>query len=127
MCLFCPPQNFRSRLIKTFEHSYWVLAENQFYQGYSLLLSKQHFIEWHDVPEEIALSLHQNLREIARLIQSTFQPHKINLASLGNVTPHLHWHIIPRYLSDPHHMQPPDFTMPASLTAEMLTFFKSKV
>jgi diadenosine tetraphosphate (Ap4A) HIT family hydrolase len=27
-------------------------------------------------------------------------PDKINLASLGNVVPHLHWHIIPRWLDD---------------------------
>jgi len=29
------------------------------------------------------------------------QPTKINLASLGNQVPHLHWHIIPRYEDDP--------------------------
>jgi diadenosine tetraphosphate (Ap4A) HIT family hydrolase len=33
------------------------------------------------------------LREIA-------QPDKINLASLGNVVPHLHWHVIPRWADD---------------------------
>jgi diadenosine tetraphosphate (Ap4A) HIT family hydrolase len=29
-------------------------------------------------------------------------PEKINLASLGNAVPHLHWHIIPRFSDDPH-------------------------
>lgn len=29
-------------------------------------------------------------------------PDKINLASLGNVTAHLHWHVIPRYRGDRH-------------------------
>jgi len=27
--------------------------------------------------------------------------HKVNLASLGNMTPHLHWHIMPRWRDDP--------------------------
>ena len=35
-------------------------------------------------------------------LRSLLHPHKINLASLGNVTPHLHWHVIPRYRGDRH-------------------------
>jgi diadenosine tetraphosphate (Ap4A) HIT family hydrolase len=31
----------------------------------------------------------------------TVQPDHVNLESLGNVVPHLHWHIVPRYRSDP--------------------------
>jgi diadenosine tetraphosphate (Ap4A) HIT family hydrolase len=34
------------------------------------------------------------------------QPDKINLASLGNVVPHLHWHVIPRFVDDPHFPNP---------------------
>jgi diadenosine tetraphosphate (Ap4A) HIT family hydrolase len=30
------------------------------------------------------------------------QPDKINLACLGNVVPHLHWHVIPRWSDDSH-------------------------
>jgi diadenosine tetraphosphate (Ap4A) HIT family hydrolase len=30
----------------------------------------------------------------------------MNLASLGNVTPHLHWHVIPRFADDSHFPQP---------------------
>lgn len=33
-------------------------------------------------------------------------PEKINLASLGNVTPHLHWHVIARHAQDPHFPNP---------------------
>lgn len=31
---------------------------------------------------------------------------KINLASLGNLTPHLHWHVIPRFTDDRHFPAP---------------------
>ena len=31
---------------------------------------------------------------------------KINLASLGNKTPHLHWHVIPRFKLDRHFPNP---------------------
>ena len=30
------------------------------------------------------------------------EPDKMNLASLGNLVPHLHWHVIPRFENDPH-------------------------
>jgi diadenosine tetraphosphate (Ap4A) HIT family hydrolase len=35
-------------------------------------------------------------------LRSHLAPTKINLASLGNVTPHLHWHVIPRFADDTH-------------------------
>lgn len=34
------------------------------------------------------------------------QADKINLASFGNVVPHLHWHVIPRFGDDPHFPNP---------------------
>ena len=33
-------------------------------------------------------------------------PDKINLASFGNVVPHLHWHVVPRFRDDPHFPTP---------------------
>jgi diadenosine tetraphosphate (Ap4A) HIT family hydrolase len=39
---------------------------------------------------------------VEQVVRSVMQPKKINLASLGNVVPHLHWHVIARYTDDPH-------------------------
>ena len=38
---------------------------------------------------------------VEEVIAGAMKPTKFNLASLGNQTPHLHWHIIPRYEDDP--------------------------
>ena len=35
-------------------------------------------------------------------MREVIQPDKINLASLGNKTPHMHWHVIPRFIGDKH-------------------------
>jgi len=47
----------------------------------------------------------QHLMEVVFATEATLRrvcrPHKINLASLGNLVPHLHWHVIPRFLDDP--------------------------
>ena len=49
---------------------------------------------------------HQMLSELVfvveHLLRELLAPEKINLASLGNVVPHLHWHVIPRFTDDPH-------------------------
>lgn len=39
-------------------------------------------------------------------LRDVLQPDKVNLASFGNVVPHLHWHVIPRYHDDPHFPNP---------------------
>ena|SRR5688572_5297997 len=39
---------------------------------------------------------------VERALRSVMAPDKVNLASLGNVTPHLHWHVIPRFHDDRH-------------------------
>ncbi|MBA3033906.1 MAG: HIT family protein [Gammaproteobacteria bacterium] len=39
-------------------------------------------------------------------VRAVARPDKINLASLGNVVPHLHWHVIPRWADDSHFPAP---------------------
>ena len=43
---------------------------------------------------------------VEQALRNVLKPHKINLASFGNMTPHLHWHVIPRDLDDAHFPQP---------------------
>lgn len=60
-------------------------------------------------------------------------PHKINVASLGNVVPHLHWHVIPRFTDDPHFPNPVwgqrlrerPVTVPADYRARIATRLKT--
>ncbi len=47
----------------------------------------------------VVLTVEQALREL-------LSPDKINLASLGNQVPHLHWHVIPRFSDDAHFPDP---------------------
>ena len=42
---------------------------------------------------DVVFAVETALREVA-------QPDKINLASLGNLVPHVHWHVIPRWAAD---------------------------
>ena len=37
---------------------------------------------------------------VEEAIRHVMQPDKVNVAALGNMVPHLHWHVIPRYKDD---------------------------
>ena len=39
---------------------------------------------------------------VEQVLRSELQPDKINLAALGNLVPHLHWHVIARFGWDSH-------------------------
>jgi diadenosine tetraphosphate (Ap4A) HIT family hydrolase len=43
---------------------------------------------------------------VETIVREELRPDKVNLASLGNVVPHLHWHIVPRFRDDPHFPEP---------------------
>ena len=43
---------------------------------------------------------------VEMVVRQLFSPDKINLASFGNVVPHVHWHIIPRWSDDRHFPEP---------------------
>lgn len=78
------------------------LATNQTYRGQCQLVFDPHHVARLDQlsPEEwaaFAVDLHLAQRAIVRVVQ----PDHVNVESLGNVVPHLHWHIIPRAIGDP--------------------------
>ncbi len=43
---------------------------------------------------------------VERVLREQLQPTKVNLASLGNMVPHLHWHVIARFDWDSRFPQP---------------------
>lgn len=38
---------------------------------------------------------------VEEAIRHVMHPDKVNIAALGNMVPHIHWHIIPRFKDDP--------------------------
>ena len=70
------------------------------------LIWQQHTAEFSDLsPAQRQLCM-EAVAAIERVLRQHLQPTKINLASLGNVVPHLHWHIIARFDWDSHYPDP---------------------
>lgn len=69
--------------------------------AYFRVIWRVHLPEMTDLPDADRLYLWHVLTVVERGMREHFQPAKVNLASFGNQVPHLHWHLIGRWPSDP--------------------------
>ena len=77
------------------------LERNQNYRGHCVLIyDLGHATRVDQLSAEQWIALAGDIRAAEVAIHKTFQPDHMNVESLGNVMPHLHWHIIPRYKND---------------------------
>jgi diadenosine tetraphosphate (Ap4A) HIT family hydrolase len=77
----------------------WVDDDN--YPGFCRVILNAHVKEMTDLLPAERLGLMGVVFAVETAVREIAQPDKINLASLGNVVPHLHWHVIPRWATDP--------------------------
>jgi diadenosine tetraphosphate (Ap4A) HIT family hydrolase len=83
-----------------------VLVDEPEYPGFCRVILNDHVREMTDLgPAEIARLMGVVLA-VEDAQRSVLNPLKINLAQFGNMTPHLHWHVIPRWADDAHFPQP---------------------
>lgn len=83
-----------------------IRVESQEYVGFCRVILKQHIAEMTDLNLAERARLMNVVYAVETVLRELYQPTKINLASLGNIVPHLHWHIIPRFQDDPHFPNP---------------------
>lgn len=87
--------------VKELETGYVVLGDYQFFKGYTLFLCKNHVFELHELEPEFKNKFLEEMSLVAEAVYKTFQPKKLNYELLGNLVPHLHWHLFPRHEDDP--------------------------
>lgn len=76
----------------------WVDDAN--YPGFCRVILNAHVKEMTDLSPAERQRLMAVVFAVEVAVKEVAQPDKINLASLGNVVPHLHWHVIPRWADD---------------------------
>ena len=84
------------------ETGYVKLLPTQYFRGYTLFSAKLCVSELHELPSSVRDVHLREMAEVAHAVVRAFKPAKLNYEALGNGTPHLHWHLIPRYSTDPH-------------------------
>ena len=83
-----------------------VRVEDPDYPVYLRVIWNAHVTEMSDLAEPDRALLLAAVNVVEKALREILAPDKVNLASLGNQVPHLHWHIIPRFADDPHFPQP---------------------
>ena len=70
------------------------------------LIWQTHVAEFSDLDADERALCMEVVTRIERVLRDALQPTKINLATLGNVVPHLHWHVVARFDWDSHFPNP---------------------
>jgi diadenosine tetraphosphate (Ap4A) HIT family hydrolase len=76
------------------------------YPGFCRVIWNEHVREMTDLTANGRRTLMDVVFAVERAVRDLFSPDKVNLASFGNMTPHLHWHVIPRWRDDRHFPEP---------------------
>lgn len=77
-----------------------VLVNDVDYPGFCRVILQRHVKEMTDLSVAERNRLMTVVFAVEQVVREVVQPQKINLASLGNVVPHVHWHVIPRFTDD---------------------------
>lgn len=79
-----------------------VLLQDADYPAYCRVELLDHIKEMTDLAPQQRARMMKTVFAVETALREMFNPDKINLASLGNKTPHIHWHVIPRFEDDKH-------------------------
>jgi len=83
-----------------------VLVDDAAHPGFCRVILAEHVAEMTDLDATARRELMDLVFAVERVLRRLLPVDKINLASLGNLVPHLHWHVIPRYRVDPEYPSP---------------------
>ena len=83
-----------------------VRVSDALYPGFYRVIWNEHVAEFSDLSQAQRGRCMDAVALVESLMRMHLQPLKMNLATLGNMVPHLHWHLIARYREDPHFPHP---------------------
>ena len=82
-------------------HCYVLLNRDQFFPGYCFAVTKEHVTELYHLGLQTRQGVVEEVNRVAAVLADVFRPVKMNYELLGNMVPHMHWHLIPRFETDP--------------------------
>ena len=83
-----------------------VLGDSQQFPGYALLLCYSPVPDLEDLDWQARLEFLRDLALCSEALSNVVHPHKMNVESLGNMVPHLHFHLFPRHETEAEPQKP---------------------
>lgn len=83
-----------------------IRVDDPHYPGFCRVIWHQHVREMTDLSPDDRAFLMRIVFAVESAVRQCCSPDKVNLASFGNMVPHVHWHIIPRWVDDRHFPEP---------------------
>lgn len=97
-----PDSNEHWDFVTTLSVSSLYLSKNQTYRGHcQLIFDPRHVARVDQLTADEWHALSADLFKAQAAVMRTVGADHLNVESLGNVVPHVHWHIVPRYRGDP--------------------------
>ena len=79
---------------------YVIDASDEQLPGFIRIISSRHIKEMTDFPEKDRNMIMQAVFMTEKIMITSMNPDKVNLAELGNMVPHVHWHVVARFRDD---------------------------
>jgi len=83
-----------------------VAVDDAAYPGFCRVIWNKHVKEMTDLTPGERNYVMEVVWQVELAVREVMRPEKVNVASFGNMTPHVHWHVIPRYRDDAHFPHP---------------------
>lgn len=94
--------------LPVWQDTHWrvIRVDDADFPAYYRVVLRRHAAEFSQLGRDERTRCIDLVDAIERTLIEQLQPTKINLAALGNMVPHLHWHVIARFDWDSHFPQP---------------------
>jgi diadenosine tetraphosphate (Ap4A) HIT family hydrolase len=77
------------------------LFREQTYRGRCIVAYRDHATELYELQGEALSAYMEDVNKVARTLKELFSPAKINYGAYSDKLPHLHFHLVPKYVDGP--------------------------
>ena len=99
-CFYCTgegPLNGLLTKILSLQNSTVYFFRDQKNPGRCVVACRGHYRELYEIPDRERAAYLEEVCLVARAIANLYQPDKVNYAIYGDLVPHVHFHVVPKY------------------------------